>query len=134
MRFEASKPLSDLKMEAKIRVDTLAGEKRRLWLTITPGQDVTYARKLTDAQSYKSAGYPSNINDFIWVKAEAEARGMTPQQSADYIIATAGMWDGKGAAIEGARQKAKLIIGNATDAAGIHLAENTFRQELELIA
>ena len=130
MPFEIARPLADLQAAALARINDAVGAARGRWLTLAAGQEITYASKRADALAYAAAGYPENATPFVWVVAEASARGITPAQAADFILATAAAWASKGAAIEGARQAAKLAIKSATNGAEIYAAESTFRDAL----
>lgn len=119
--------LDELKAAAHIRIDRLAGKVRLNYITDVPGQQATYLSKLEDALAYVAAGYPEDATPYIWMQAESAATGATPAQVADLAIATGEAWRSVGAAIEGARQGAKLAVNNANDAETITAAEATFK-------
>jgi hypothetical protein len=131
MPLEITKPLTDLQADALSRVDQLATKVREKFLT--PGQDSTYADKLTDARAYKAASGKANAADFVWIDAEATATGKTHKEVADAVIAASGQWAIKGAQIEGQRQAAKQAIKAATNAATIRSAEQLFKTHMETL-
>lgn len=127
MRFEATAPLCTLQASAIERIDADAVQFRASLITATPGQEMVYASKLSEARDYLASVEPSTAN-YPWVSAESQARGISPREAAETIISAAATWDRKGAAIEEARIRAKCAIRGATDAAGIREAEVTFRE------
>lgn len=133
MPFEITKPLDQLKNEAAINVDTLAGQTRLKYITATPGQESTYTAKLADAKAYIADGYPQDASPYVWVDAEAIATGFTPAQIADLIIATSNQWMMVGAHIEGARLAAKQQISGADSAVAIRAAEQAFKQVVDAL-
>ena len=126
MPFEITRPLATLQKEAVDRVDSLAEMSRLKYVTISPGQEMTYTAKLADAKAYISAGYPVDASLFPCIAFEATATGTTNQQVADLIIYTAGLWSAVGAMIEGKRQEFKKAIATALTVADIRIAEQGF--------
>lgn len=125
MPFEITRPLATLQKEAIDRVDSLSGLTRLKYVTISPGQEMTYTAKLADAKAYVDAGYPDAI-PYPWINAEALATNTTPTQVADLIIYTAGLWSTVGATIEGKRQEVKKLITAALTVTDIRIAEQVF--------
>lgn len=107
--------LAELRARIEREVDAIAGETRLRFVSVSPGQEMTYTAKLEDARAYIAAGYPADASPFIWINAEAEATGATPTQVADLIVYTAGVWSTIGAQIEGHRQATKQIITNSDE-------------------
>jgi hypothetical protein len=132
-RLPVTISLNDAKAAAISEVDALAGKKRMQYITTSPGQDVTYLAKLEDARAYVAAGYPQDSTPFVWIHAEATATGSTAQQTADFIIVTAGLWSAVGAQIEGARQGAKQAINAGQDVADVTAAVQAFNDALAAI-
>lgn len=126
MAFEITRPLATLQKEAVDRVDTLAGATRLNYVTITPGQEMTYTTKLADAKAYIAAGYPVDATPYVWINTEATATGTTATQVADLIVYTGGLWATVGATIEGKRQEAKKLIIAALTVTDIRITEQAF--------
>lgn len=128
-------PIATHQANASTQVDTLAGQIRLKYITSIPGQDATYLSKLTDAQAYKTAGYPAIATpptSYLWVYAEYTVMletnsSATTQQAADFIISTAASWDQIGSQIEGARRLAKNTIAAATTVSQIRAAVAEFQ-------
>ena len=102
--------IEELKAEALLKVDVMAGEKRAQFITIAPGQEITYMQKLEDAKAYIAAGRPTDASPYLWVDAEASELNMTPSDIADEIIATSEAWVAKGVLIESRRRMVKKNI------------------------
>lgn len=125
--------MSRLSADSAAHIDVLAGQTRLKYITTSPGQEATYTAKLADAKAYIAANYPADATSFVWINTEATATGATPQQVADLIVYTAGLWAQVGAQIEGARQAAKQAINNAGNAADIYTAEQAFKSAMALL-
>ncbi|WP_427501395.1 hypothetical protein ACQE3E_06750 [Methylomonas sp. MED-D] len=131
MPLVLTKPLADLKAAAGAEVDRLAGEIRARYITVSPGQEVTYALKRAEAAAYIAAAYPADATAYPWIAAEATATGKTPAQAADRIAEKAAEWVAIGSQIEGARQAAKAAISAASSAADIWAAKAAFVAAVE---
>jgi hypothetical protein len=125
--------LDAIRARVATEVDARAGATRLKFITVSPGQEATYIAKLDDAKAFVAAGYPEDASAFIWISAEAAATGATPTQVADLIIYTAGLWSQVGAAIEGARQAAKIAI-SAGNEAQIYAAQEAFKATMAIIS
>lgn len=112
-------PTATAKAASIAAVDIAAGEARSRYLTIAPGQELTYEQKRRNSYDFRAAGYPSDIEDYPMVKAESEATGSTPAEAADSILATAAAWTTMAAYIEKVRRKASVDIKAASAAADI---------------
>lgn len=119
-------PIAILQADAAAIIDSLAGMTRLKYITVAPGQEMTYIAKLADAKAYIAAGYPVDATPYPWIALEATATGATNQQVADLIIYTAGLWSTVGATIEGKRQAVKQAITAALTVTDIHTAEQGF--------
>ena len=64
------------------------GNARLKYIVSTPTQSATYIDKANEAERYKAAGYPLPLdaNTYPYVSGSARARGLTPQEAADFII------------------------------------------------
>lgn len=129
-----TQPLSYHKEKAKIKVDEQANLTRLKYVTFIAGQDASYLQKYSEAKSYKAAGYPADLTQYQWIKAESEATQTTTQSAADTIISEGDFWNvNKGPAIERARRKGKHSIGNATTELEVTDAMNQAIAELKTL-
>jgi hypothetical protein len=122
-----TKPLLVHQAEFLETVDQLAGETRALFLTVSPGQELTYLMKLNEAKSFPNAPTP-------WIDSEALATGKTVQEVVQTILQTAQVWEIVGSQIEAARMKAKQIIKNATSVKEMYDAKNELQTTLNEVA
>jgi hypothetical protein len=93
---------------AQARIDEAAETARARYITLGSGQAMTYLQKRTEAQAYKDAGYPADASSYPHIVAKATASGITNQQAADLILATAAAWLAKSSQIEQIREAGKL--------------------------
>lgn len=93
------------------RVDQAAGRARARYITVAPGQEITYLLKGQQAEAYKAAGYTGQVPPMI--EAEANAVGCSPQEAADDILAQQALWVVKAAQIEASRRSWKLSIATS---------------------
>ena len=110
--------------EARQQIDAEAAEARMRHLTSLPGQDLVYAAKLHQAQSYITA-YAADAGAAVpgYVAAEVAAVGGTAQAAAQAIVAAAANFhDTAGPAIEQARRAGKTAVQAAGDADEIQTA------------
>jgi hypothetical protein len=133
MAFAITRPLATLKSEAADRIDALSGKTRLKYVTVSPGQEMTYTAKLADAKAYIAAGYPVDATPYPWIATEATMTGATPTQVADLIVYTANLWATVGATIEGTRQEAKRGINAALTVTDIRTAEQSFITAMGLL-
>jgi|GEM_PF-2090215 len=114
------------------RVSLLAGIKRRDFITIAPGQEMTYQRKLERARQYQAD--PAPIDEaYPLLHKEASALALSVADLAAKIITMDALWEEKGGDIEAARLKAAAFVGGAITLAEISAAMSTFETELEAI-
>lgn len=88
------------------RVDREAGEVRSRFLTQVPGQDMTYFTKEQEARRFLDGGSPP----FRFLAAESRGTSVPMESLARRIVDEADRWHRIGAAIEGARMRAKKNI------------------------
>lgn len=79
-----------------------------------------YTLAANEAQAFKAAGYSGAVPGSV--QSWATAKGWTPTQAADDILATAAQWIGAQSAIRAQRLLRKEQVRTATDAAGITAA------------
>lgn len=118
MRFEVHpfETLEAAREWARNEIDNAAGVARARYITVTAGQDATYQAKYADAQAFARAGYPvDQLAQYPWVKAEADATGVTAQVAADSIKSVGDPWNMLiGPKIEGLRIGGKAALANLT--------------------
>ena len=124
-------PLAEVRAEALRAVDQAAGAARARYITTAPGQEAVYLLKLEQARAYQAAGYAGAVPELI--QAEADALGVTAQEAADLILATAAAWTAKAAQIERIRRGRKAEIEAAADAAAIEAARQAALAELAAV-
>lgn len=129
----AEAKLDHAKAMALRTVDAMVGDKRRAYITTSPGQEATYTAKLADAKAYIAANYPADASTYPWIYAEAQKTGMTSTAVADLIVSTANTWTQIGAAIEGARIAAHNAIAQAVTIEIVDDAVAQFVLEIEQI-
>lgn len=122
-----TKPLLVHQAEFLELADQLAGETRALFLTVSPGQELTYLMKLNEAKIFPNSPTP-------WIDSEALATGKTVQEVVQTILQTAQAWEIVGSQIEAARMKAKQIIKNATSVKEMYDAKNELQTTLNEVA
>lgn len=127
------KRLADAKQAAIAMIEGECGAKRAEFITVAPGQELVYTRKLACAEAFISDRKPANVGPYPWVAAEAAGRGLSAGDAADLIIGTAASWEAVGAAIEQARMKAKRAIAGALDLDAVNSAMAEFRIDLGAI-
>ncbi|MDC8758586.1 hypothetical protein [Janthinobacterium fluminis] len=123
MRLDVSPfPTADLaRAWARNEIDVAAGVARSRHITIAPAQDAVYAAKYADALAFARAGYPAaKIDDYPWIKVEAESTGKMFAAAADGIRAGADPWHMHvGPTLEGLRIGGKAALATITSTAAI---------------
>jgi len=127
--------LEEVKIEAKRLVDNEAAMARVRYTTGIVHQGSVYILKAEQAQAFKDAGYPSGaINDYPWIKEEADGLGDTYQDTADGVLAKRDQWAGViGPAIERERLVGKKNIDDAVDETAVTAAKDAAIVALQAI-
>ena len=127
--------LQEVKDEAKRLVDSEAALARVKYTTGIIHQGSVYVLKADQAQAFKDAGYPSgSIDDYPWIKEEADGLGDTYQDTADGILAKRDSWaDVLGPAIERERLVGKKNIDDAVDETAVTTAKDAAITALQAI-
>lgn len=122
--------LEHLKSASSDEVDKLAGEARLRYITDTPGQAQTYAKKESQAREWVSSGCVGRAPPFI--EAEASALGEDPGALAARVIELSDYWaNTKGPQIEASRRKWKVAISRAEGADDVHKILEEALKDLE---
>lgn len=118
MRFTLTKDLAPHKAKAEAIVDRLAGECRSRYITVSPGQEMVYARKEREAEMILANPQisPSTVPHLA---LEADAAGITLTELATVVQAKANEWLNLSPPIESTRLTTKAAIRAATTPAEI---------------
>lgn len=121
-----SAALAALKNDLKLAVDVAAEKERQKYITGGSGQSMTYTEKFNQAVEYskkwqahkKNPGQEPepNENDYLLLKSSMGIDGSTLIEVAETVTYAYAVWQQIGAAIEGARLKAKMAISEAKTA------------------
>lgn len=113
--------LDQVKAELCAQIDADAGRERAAYITVAPGQEMTYMEKRAEAVAYVEAADPDPA-DYPLLSAEAAATGQTIAAVAAIVIAQYEAWRVIGSAIEGVRMGGKATVNAAVDLAGAQAA------------
>lgn len=121
---------SERRATGRARIDRAAGDARLRF--ISPGAllDAEYLQAERDAQAYADAGYPAEVP--ASVQAWADAAGLTAQQAADDILATAAQWRTVLDQIRALRLQGKAAVTAAADA-DIETTAQSYIDQLDAI-
>ena len=118
--------LDEIKQDLQMAVDEAAEKERQKYITGGSGQSMTYTEKFNQAVEYtkkwqahkKNPGQEPepNENDYLLLKAGLGIDGLTLIEVAETVTYSYAVWQQVGAAIEGARLKAKMAIEEAKTA------------------
>ncbi len=127
--------LEEVKTSAKHEVDNEAAMARNRYTTGIVHQGSVYILKAEQAQAFKDAGYPSgSIDDYPWIKEEADGLGQTYQECADGVLAKRAQWaDVIGPAIERQRLVGKKNVDDAADETAVTAAKDAAIVALQAI-
>lgn len=121
--------LSSVKAAATGRVNTLAGDLRRTFITTIPGQEMIYLAKEAEAKAWIADPSP-DIADFPLLAAEAGLTAPDADQLAQLWLNLGSQWRQVAAQIEAARLGAVYAISVAASEAAIAAIENTYVEAL----
>lgn len=121
------------KLAAKELIDSHAESARLRYITPGSGQSLVYQDKLLDAEEYIAAGYPADVSSHPWIDAEATALGITPQATADNIVANYNTWKQIGIEVEKIRLVAKRDIDASQTAVEVEQIKNATAATLDAI-
>lgn len=114
--------LEEAKATGKSEIDSMAGTVRSKYITVAPGQEMTYLEKSDQATDFVAAGYPADTSSYPFIQAEMDATGQTKEQAADGILAQKSAWITVGSAIEEHRLYGKAQVDVAVNLAEVDTA------------
>jgi hypothetical protein len=112
------RPVEFAREQAINRVNRDAGISRSKFITVIPGQEMTYAEKEREALAFRSASSPVPA-DYPMLLAEATATGVTLGELAAEVVRVAEDWRLVGSEIEGIRRGAIVAVQQATTTAEV---------------
>lgn len=110
--------LNDHKASAAAWIDAKAGEARAQFITVAPGQEMTYLEKVTQARAFGADPDP-DIEDYPLLYGEIGITGESAAEVAGVILGRYAQWQQIGATIEATRLTAKRDVAAAADAAAV---------------
>jgi hypothetical protein len=109
--------LAPLTAQLLARIDAETGEFRKRFITVGPGQEMTYVHKGNEAKAFLADPNPDPAN-YPMLKAEADATERPIAALAADVAQAALFWTLLGSASEAARIGAKRAVEAAATAAG----------------
>jgi len=110
--------LKATRTSAVAEIDAQAGIERTRYITIAPGQELTYVTKQQQAAAFQVDPEPSQ-EKYPLIYAEIGITGDNPQAVAVAVLDAAHAWGLIGSAIEAVRLSAKQAVAAAADIAAI---------------
>lgn len=108
------------KAQSSAAVDQIVSDARLLFITDITGQQMIYLRKEQEANDFlNTPELLRDVNDYPFIKGEAEALNETPENVATTFKARADAWLAIGVALEKVRLARKTGITAATTVAEI---------------
>lgn len=118
----ANPPLEEKRAEALYALDQKAGEVRKRYITVAPGQEATYLIKEREAEAFRTALYLGTPPPMV--QAEANATGSSTADACALILGQRDLWVLKAAQIEAARRSGKVEVGAAATLSEIDTARD----------
>lgn len=125
------KQLESARASALQQINSLVGYKRSEYITVIPGQEMTYIGKHTEAKEFVATLLP-NLSNFPFVSADAQAFQVTPYEAAQTILNKADQWRQIGAYLESLRLTAIQNLGRLTTVAEIESALEQLKETLNV--
>lgn len=117
MLFEVHpfKDVEEARKWGEKEIDRSAGEARARYITTVPGQEATYSAKYAEAKLFLLDPAP-DIDQYPWVKREAQEGGVLPQVCAETIKGQGDLWNFNiGPEIEAIRLAGKRALPNQSN-------------------
>jgi hypothetical protein len=124
--------LVDAKTKALVEVDKFAGIARQKYFDKLPGEESVMREKMDEIKALLQDPSPTPA-DYPFVNAEAEARGITFAQAAQFLNNQMTQWRDKMVLIEKKRVQAKVNIDNATTTREVQLIINNVETAVDVI-
>jgi hypothetical protein len=112
------RPVAMARSQAVVAINQAAGTSRAKFITVIPGQEMTYAEKEREALAYLANPSPVPA-DYPMLVAEATATGVTLPELAAEVVQVAEDWRLVGSEIEGIRRGAIVAVQQATTTAEV---------------
>lgn len=107
-----SKSVAELQKESLAKINN---DDNKIYADVVGNKTTEYLDAAVEARAYKTAGYPSGVDDdYGLVKSWAKAKRWTLQQAADDILAQELAWKGAAKLIRDYRLQAKEDVKRAT--------------------
>jgi len=120
MRLKLTKNLDVIRTKTHERIDLEAGEQRKRFITVVPGQEMVYQLKLEEAR--KVLEEKASTKSVPHIAAEAKLAGRSLKQQAELVTAKAREWAEASARIELIRMCAKRKVEEASTPAELEAA------------
>jgi hypothetical protein len=117
---------------ARDRINRLAGEARRPFITDIAGQEMIYLGKEAEARAYLADPAPDPA-DYPMLMAEVGLTAATPGQLAQLWLQMGAIWRQVAAAIEGARMTALIAVDAAATESAIDAAVTGMTASMEAL-
>ncbi|KEJ93993.1 hypothetical protein SAMN05444149_108110 [Pseudosulfitobacter pseudonitzschiae] len=126
------KELAAHKAQAIQDINQLIGAVRLLFITDIAGQQMIYAEKEREANSFLAAvPEPSDLAPYPFIFQEMNATGMTAYEVAQMFLNLSVHWRAVGSSLEGVRINANATVDEASTRAEIESALGFLRLTLE---
>jgi len=110
--------LDEHRASAAAYIDAEAGRARAQFITVAPGQEMTYLEKVTQARAFGADPDP-DVEDYPLIYGEIGITGESAVEVAGVILGRYAQWQQIGAVIEAMRLTAKRDVAAAEDAEAI---------------
>ena len=128
-QWEYIESLDEVKQQAILDIDNLAGYTRQRYITSIPGQDAVYAKKLEEAQEYLSTGV---VGPYLTIEAATVNKDVATV--ANDIVDKATIWSTQiGHQIEGIRRKNKILVQEADTVEKVYMVKAKNLQDLSTL-
>ena len=112
---EPDEPIERTRAQAIAGINRVAGEARRRWITVIPGQEMLYLEKRQEAQAYLSDPDP-DITLYPLIAAEIGITAPSAWEVAQVYLGLAAIWRQIAAPLEAARLAGIAAVEVAPDA------------------
>jgi hypothetical protein len=113
-------------------INETIGRARTLFITATPGQEMTYQAKQAEAAAYLAVvPAPTDLTKFPFIAAEIGISGADAIAVATLFAAKSAQWSAIGASLERLRMTAATAISAAADRAAFDAARAAFSTDLD---